>query len=110
MQWFQYITQAHDRAFKPLTYNIHTRPMLEGQGFVDISEQIIRVPLNPWPADHHQKDIGRWFNLGLVQGLEAMSLGPLSRMFGWKKEDIDRLTAEAKRDICLKKNHVYCHM
>jgi hypothetical protein len=84
--------------------------MLDGQGFVDIREQIIRVPLNPWPSDHHQKDIGRWYNLGLVQGLEAMSLGPLSRMFGWKKEDIDRLTVEAKRDICLKKNHVYCYM
>jgi hypothetical protein len=84
--------------------------MLEGQGFVDISEQIIRVPLNPWPTDHHQKDIGRWYNLGLTQGLEAMSLGPLSRMFEWNKEDIDRLTAEAKRDICLKRHHVYCHM
>lgn len=110
VQWSQYLMQASERAYKPLAYNTMTRQMLEGQGFVDISEQRIRVPLNPWPADLHQKEIGRWYNLGLVQGLEAMSLGPLTRMCNWTKEEVDRLVAEAKKDICLKRHHVYCHM
>ena len=79
-------------------------------GFVDITEQIIRVPMNPWPADPHQKEIGRWYNLGLIQGMEAMSLAPLTRMCGWTKEQVDTLVAEAKREICSKKFHVYCNM
>lgn len=84
--------------------------MLEAQGFVDISEQVVKVPLNPWPTDPHLKEIGRWYNLGLVQGLEALSLGPFTRMFHWSKDDVDRIVTAAKRDICSKKYHAYCNM
>jgi len=108
--WARNLTEATERAYKPLAYNTNTRQMLEGQGFVDISEQIVRVPLNPWPTDPHQKDIGRWYNLGLVQGLEALSLGPLTRISSWKKEHVDRLVSDAKKEICAKKYHVYCNM
>jgi hypothetical protein len=31
--------------------------MLERTGFVEIQEQVIKVPLNPWPTDPHLKDI-----------------------------------------------------
>lgn len=110
VQWARLLIDASERAYKPLAYNAHTRQMLEAQGFVEITEQIIKVPLNPWPADLHQKDIGRWYNLGLCQGIEAMSLGPLTRMSGWTKERVDRLVTDAKREICLRRNHVYCNM
>lgn len=110
VQWSQYLVEASERAYKPLTPNPNTRQMLQALQFVDITEQIIRVPLNPWPADPHQKDIGRWYNLGLVQGLEAASLGPLTRIFGWEKSDVDRIITEVKTEICSKRIHVYCHM
>jgi hypothetical protein len=84
--------------------------MLEEAGFVEIQEQIIKVPLNPWPKDPHLKDIGRWYNLGLTQGLEAFTLGPLTRISHWTKEDVDKLIFEANRDICSKKFHVYNNM
>jgi hypothetical protein len=84
--------------------------MLESQGFVEIQEQVIKVPLNPWPSDPHLKDIGRWYNLGLTQGLEALTLGPLTRVNQWSKADVDKLISEAKREICSKKYHAYCNM
>jgi hypothetical protein len=84
--------------------------MLEQAGFVEIQEQIIKVPLNPWPIDPYLKDIGRWYNLGLTLGLEALTLGPLTRISHWTKEDVDKLISEAKREICSKKFHVYNHM
>lgn len=110
MQWGRYLMDATDRAYRPLAYNTETRAMLEQQGFVEIQEQVIKVPLNPWPADPHLKDIGRWFNLGMVQGLEAVSLGPMTRIFGWTKEDVDRLVLEVKRELCSRRYHGYCNM
>ncbi len=110
IQWARYLADATDRAYKPLAYNADTRQTLQHLGFVDISEQVIRVPMNPWPTDPHQKDIGRWYNLGFVQGLEAFTLGPLSRMLEWNKESVDRLIAEVKREVCSKRYHVYCHL
>jgi hypothetical protein len=84
--------------------------MLESSGFVDIQEQVIQVPLNPWPVDPHLKDIGRWYNLGLTQGLEALSLAPLMRIKNWKRADVDRLVQDVKREICSKRYHAYCNM
>ena len=71
--WTQAVLEATATAYRPMAYNTETRSMLESSGFVDIQEQIIQVPLNPWPKDPHAKDIGRWYNLGLTQGLEALS-------------------------------------
>jgi hypothetical protein len=84
--------------------------MLERQGFVEVSEEVIKVPLNPWPKDLHEKDIGRWYNLGLTHGLEALTLGPLMRVSGWPREPVDKLIADAKREICTKRFHTYCNM
>ena len=84
--------------------------MLEGAGFVEIQEQVIQVPMNPWPADPHLKDIGRWYNLGFTEGLEAMTLAPLTRMSGWRKADVDRLVADVKKEVCNRKFHAYCNM
>lgn len=84
--------------------------MLDAQGFVEVQEQIFKVPLNPWPADAHLKDVGRWYNLGLTQGLEALTMGPLSKMSNWSIERIDKLVADVKREICSKRHHVYCYM
>jgi hypothetical protein len=108
--WARFLLDATNRAYRPLAYNVDTRAMLERQGFVEIQEQVIKVPLNPWPTDPHLKDIGRWYNLGLTQGLEAVTLGPLTRMFEWSKADVDKLIADAKREICSKKFHAYCNL
>ncbi|KAF8854588.1 methyltransferase LaeA [Acephala macrosclerotiorum] len=110
VQWANYLLDATARASRPLAYNPNIRSMLEGAGFVEIQEQIIKVPLNPWPADPHLKDVGRWYNLSLTQGLEALSLAPLTRINNWSKADVDRLTAAAKRDICSKRYHSYSNM
>lgn len=108
--WYRLVMDATARAYRPMAYNADTRLMLERQGFVEIQEQVIKVPLNPWPADPHLKDIGRWYNLGLTQGLEAMTLAPLTRMSGWNKADVERLCSEVKREICSKKFHAYCNV
>ncbi|KAE8451408.1 hypothetical protein EG329_004037 [Mollisiaceae sp. DMI_Dod_QoI] len=110
VQWANYLLDATARAHRPLAYNEHTRQMLEQAGFVEIQEQVIMVPLNPWPNDPHMKEVGRWYNLGLTQGLDALSLGPLTRINNWTKADVESLTAAAKRDICSKKYHSYCNM
>lgn len=110
VKWSQHILSATQEHSRPLAYNTQTRSMLEHQGFVEIQEQVIKVPFNPWPTDTHLKDIGRWYNLGLTQGLDALTLGPMTTVRHWKKPDIDKLIQDAKREICSKHVHAYCNM
>ncbi len=110
VQWTGLLLDATARAYRPLAYNTETRAILERQGFVDIQEQVIRVPVNPWSKDPQEKDVGRWYNLGLTQGLQALTLAPLTRMTQWTPADVERLTADVKREVCSKKFHIYCNM
>lgn len=110
INWTRQILDATATSNRPIAYNTETRSMLERQGFVDIQEQIIQLPLNPWPSAPHAKDIGRWYNLGLTQGLEALSLAPLTRIKGWNKAQVDAIVQEVKREVCAKKYHVYSNM
>lgn len=85
--------------------------MLQAAGFIDIQEQIIRAPYNSWPNDPHQKDIGRWYNLGITEGLEAMSFAPFTRVNRWDVAQHIRPLCEAvKSQICNKKIHAYNNM
>ncbi|KAI9822841.1 MAG: Secondary metabolism regulator lae1 [Phylliscum demangeonii] len=110
VQWWRFVADATQRVNRPLAYNHWTRAMLEHAGFVDIQEQVIRAPLNAWPADPHLKDVGRWYNLGLTEGLEAFSLGPLTRVARWGVDDVQRIVRDVKKVIGNKKIHAYNHM
>jgi len=68
------------------------------------------VPLNPWPSDAWQREVGKWYNLGFTEGLEALTLGPFTRVLGWRRWDVEKLVGEVKREVCTKRMHVYVNM
>lgn len=105
--WARNLFEATRRNFRPLAYNTEIRAMLQKEEFLDIQEEVIRIPLNPWPDDSQEKDVARWYNLALTQGLEAMTLGPMHRIYGWTKDDVTRLITEVRRDICNRKIRAY---
>jgi hypothetical protein len=85
--------------------------MLQTAGFIDIQETIVRAPLNGWPSDPHQKTIGRWYNLGLTDGLDALSLAPFTRVNRWNADEHVRpLVKEVKKEIAKSKVHAYNNM
>lgn len=111
VKWYNYLAEATERVSRPIAYQHNTRQMLQSAGFIDIQETVIRAPLNSWPADPHQKEIGRWYNLGITEGLEAMSLAPFTRVFRWHADEHVRPYIESvRRQICSKKIHAYNNM
>ena len=110
VEWSATLLEATARSGRPMAYNKHTRAMLEEQGFTEIQEQILVIPFNAWPTDSHLKEIGRWYQLGLTQGFEALTLAPLTRIMGWKKSDVDKLVADCRKEICMKRIHAYAEM
>ena len=105
--WYGYIEDATNRASRPIQYPHETCEMLRAQGFVDVEETVIRLPVNSWPVNRHERDIGRWYNLGMCEGLDAMSLAPLTRMFEWSVHDVRRLVVDVKKGLCNTSWHVY---
>jgi hypothetical protein len=110
VRWYNWLVDATQRSGKSLAYQHTTRQMLQAAGFVDIVETIIRAPYNAWPSDPHLKDVGRWYNLGMMEGLEALSLGPLTRVYRWSPEVVRGLIPGVAKEICSKRIHGYNNM
>lgn len=86
------------------------RQMLEAAGFTDIRQEVIKAYVCPWSADRNEREIARWFNIGLSHSLEAMSLKPLIEKLGFEAEEVRELCERAKRETCVLRYHTYCNM
>lgn len=104
------LSEAHERAGMPLGMDPNTQAVLEHLGYVDVRHQEIKVPYNSWPASDHEQDVGKWFNLALTEGLDAMSLAPFTRILGYAKDQVDALLEEVKKEVCDRSLKTYCVM
>ena len=109
-QWYDSIVGATQRSGRSIAYQHNTRQLLQNAGFIDIQEIVIRAPYNSWPTDAHQKDIGRWYHLGLTDGLEALSLQALFRNYQWGADVIRDWLKQVRREIGTTKFHAYNNM
>jgi hypothetical protein len=111
IKWYGWLADATHRVSRPIAYEHRTRHLLQAAGFIDIQETVIRVPYNSWPNDPHQKDIGRWYNLGITEGLEALTFAPLTRVYQWDlNAHVKPLVEQVRKEICNRKIHAYNNM
>lgn len=80
---------------------------LQNAGFVDIQTEIIKVPFSGWPNEKHERDIGRWFNLGFTTGLMGLTLAPLTRMRDRSRDEVSELVNKVKVEACSRNIHAY---
>lgn len=109
VQWANEVFDAMDSFGRPMRMDSNlTKQRLAGAGFVDIREEIIKLPLNGWPADPAARDLGRWFNLGMRQSLYPLALAPLSRGRGRTPAEIWDLSEKVRHEIYSITLHAYC--
>ncbi|PGH06208.1 hypothetical protein AJ79_06596 [Helicocarpus griseus UAMH5409] len=95
-QWYKNLKEATDAADRPIAHNRSTPHMLKEAGFVDINHLMIGLPLNTWPDEKYEKEVGKWHNFAFSDSTYSLILGPLSRMKGWSIDHIDQLAQEAR--------------
>lgn len=85
-----------------------TKQQLADAGFVDIKEEVIRLPLNARPAETPGRDLGRWFNLGIQKACQPLSLAPLSRSHGRTLDEICDLSEKVRVEMYNNTANAYC--
>ncbi|KAI1406234.1 methyltransferase LaeA [Hypoxylon fuscum] len=108
--WAHELTEAMERAGRPITANPNTVGLLQRLGFVDVEQVTFKVPFNTWPLEEHEKLVGQWFNLAITQGLFALSAAPLTRMNGYEPEQVSDLCARVRKEICTRAQMAFCTM
>ncbi|QPG96082.1 hypothetical protein C2857_003113 [Epichloe festucae Fl1] len=107
-EWSQLLLRGLDRFNRNARIDMgEVRITLDKAGFVDFREETIRCYVNPWSSERREREIARWFNLGLSQCLEAMSLMPMIEGLSMTKEQVKELCDRAKKEICILRYHAY---
>ncbi|KAI1333843.1 methyltransferase LaeA [Xylariaceae sp. FL0016] len=111
LRWSQDLQDKMCRLERELHPRENTIEILTSLGYVNIDHDQMRLPLNPaWPEKPHEKEIGKWFNLGVCQGLQALSLRPLTFDNHYTKIQLEELITGVKKDICNRNLRAYCIM
>ncbi|KAH6953752.1 methyl transferase [Ilyonectria sp. MPI-CAGE-AT-0026] len=87
-----------------------TRQRIEAAGFTDLKEDVIKAYVCPWSKGGDERELARWFNLGLTDSLEPLSLMSLIEKQDMKFDDVRELCKKAKKEICDLRYHTYCNI
>ncbi|RFU75977.1 methyltransferase type 11 [Trichoderma arundinaceum] len=71
--------------------------MMQQAGFTNVTERVLHVPIGTWPKNKILKTVGLYWRTILLDGLQAIALGPLTRGLGWNREQVELLLLEVRR-------------
>lgn len=71
--------------------------MLREAGFVNVSERVFHVPIGTWPKNKVLKTVGLYWRTILLDGIQAIALGPLTRGLRWNREQVEMFLMEVRR-------------
>ncbi|KAK4199611.1 S-adenosyl-L-methionine-dependent methyltransferase [Triangularia verruculosa] len=71
--------------------------MMRDVGFVNVTERVLQIPLGTWPKNKVLKTVGLYWRTILLDGMQAIALGPLTRGLGWSQSDVEMLLMEVRK-------------
>jgi SAM-dependent methyltransferase len=80
--WGATVVELGEKNGKSFTIWKEAKERMLKAGFVDIQEITYKWPINGWPRDRRQREIGRWNQLRLHNGVEGFMLRLLTNVGG----------------------------
>lgn len=71
--------------------------MMRESGFTNVTERVLQIPIGTWPKNKVLKTVGLYWRTILLDGIQAIALGPLTRGCGWSPQDVELLLMDARR-------------
>lgn len=107
MQWSWLMNEAFSKMGKVGPTAEMYKRWLEDTGFENVHLEVIKRPSNDWPKDKKWKEIGKWSSVNFIEGMEAFTIAPLTRLLGWKAEEAQLLLAQMRKEWVKRKYHAY---
>jgi len=97
--WGAKVVELGDKNGKSFTIWKEAKERMIKAGFVDVQEVTYKWPMNGWPRDRKQREIGRWNQLRLHNGIEGFMLRLLTAIGGWSYERSQLFLAEMRKAV-----------
>ncbi|GME43346.1 putative methyltransferase domain-containing protein [Neofusicoccum parvum] len=80
---------------------------LRDAGFVNVTEQTIKVPLGAWAKNPLLRTAGLYMQAAVIDAFNMAINGPLTKGLGWSKEEAEVFVAAARKAVRNPKVHAY---
>ena len=80
---------------------------MEEAGFVDVKEIHHHWPINTWPTSKHEKEIGLWCRENLLDGLESISMAPMTRYLEMSEGEVRKVLECVEKEIIDRQIYAY---
>lgn len=106
-KWLELLKQALQNLGPDVDRPLKLAESLREAGFVNIEEKSFKVPIGTWPKNKTLRLIGLYLRTVLIEGLQAISLGPLTRGLKWTKEEVEVLLVDVRKCLMDSSQHTY---
>ncbi|KAF2835896.1 S-adenosyl-L-methionine-dependent methyltransferase, partial [Patellaria atrata CBS 101060] len=106
-EWTKTQDMAAMNLGKPLRIANKLKRWYEQAGFINVHEEVYKLPINPWPKDPQFKMLGRFSEDSLLDGLQAFSLAWFHRGLGWTKDEIEVYLVNVRKSLSDRSVHAY---
>ncbi|KAL2000819.1 hypothetical protein VTN02DRAFT_2579 [Thermoascus thermophilus] len=96
-RWSKYLHDAAGRFGKDMDTVTAWPAMMRAAGFTGVNAVEFKLPFSPWPRDPKLRELGRYHQLHMYEGMEAYSLLLFTRVLGWTREEVDALLGEVRQ-------------
>ena len=80
---------------------------MEEAGFVNVTEQKLAIPGNPWPKGKEAKTMGLWQMTNFLDGIHAVTMTVFTKGLGMSPEEVEVLLVDVRKDIQNPNVHFY---
>ncbi|KAI9927250.1 hypothetical protein MW887_003637 [Aspergillus wentii] len=80
---------------------------MEKAGFVNVREDIYKLPQSPWAKDPKLKDLGRYHQVNMFEASGSYTYALFTRHLGWSREECEVLAAGMRRELKDLSLHLY---
>ncbi|KAH6884577.1 S-adenosyl-L-methionine-dependent methyltransferase [Thelonectria olida] len=106
-RWAAAILDSSESFGKPIDCAHLWKDKLSKVGFVDVCQEIRKIPIGAWPKDPKLKEIGKYQEVQSLQAIDSYTPKLFEKILGWPMDEIQVIMAQAKSELKDPSIHLY---
>ncbi|EGZ67772.1 S-adenosyl-L-methionine-dependent methyltransferase, partial [Neurospora tetrasperma FGSC 2509] len=106
-RWSRMYIEGGQRLGRDMLAPRRYKQWMEEAGFINVVEEKLVIPGNPWPKGKEQKVTGVWQMTNFLEGLHAMSMTIFTKGLGMSPEAVEVFLVDVRKDIRNLRIHFY---
>ncbi|KAF7547507.1 hypothetical protein G7Z17_g7670 [Cylindrodendrum hubeiense] len=105
--WMENLCKSAAKFGKPVDTAPHWKEKLSEAGFVDVKQEMRKLPIGMWPKDPKLKEIGKYQSVQELQVVDSYTPRLFAHELGWSAEEVQVFIAKVKKDMKDTSIHLY---